>query len=273
MIEPDRTGYASADGLDLYYEVYGSGDPVVLLHGGLGSIGMLLPLLTELAAERQVIALDLQGHGRTADVDRPLRFEGMADDLATALDQLGFGPVDAIGYSLGGGVALQLAIRHPDRINRLIVISFPFRRSGRYPEVSDAIAQMGSGSAQAMIGTPLHQIYVELAPRPQDWTALHVKTRDLLVQDYDWADEVDAIRAPTLLVAGDADQMPPSHVAEFYDRLGGGQRDGGWDGSGMSSAQLAILPGVTHYDIAASTMLPEMIEDFLKSAPAKRAGS
>ena len=266
MPRPHRTGYATANGLQLYYEVYGSGDPLILLHGGFGSIEMFAPLLQKLAAGRQVIAFDLQGHGRTADVARQLSFEGMADDLVAAFDHLGCNNVDAMGYSLGGGVALQLAIRHPGRIKRLVVVSFPFRKTGRYLEMRDAIAQMGSGSADAMIGSPLHQAYGKLAPRPEDWTSLHIKMRDLLTRDYDWATGIEAITTPTLLVAGDADQMPPSHVAEFFERLGGGHRDGGWDRSGISSARLAILPGVTHYDILTTPRLAEITDHFL-SAP------
>jgi len=264
MISPDSTGYAPANGLDLYYEVYGSGDPLVLLHGGLGSIEMVAPLLPRLSPGRRVIAVDLQGHGRTADIDRPLRFETMADDLAAALDHLGLRQADVMGYSLGGGVALQFAIRHPPRVRRLAVISFPFRKSGWYPEVMTGMSRLGLATANAMIGSPFHQIYTRLAPRPEDWTSLHIKLYDILTQDYDWTDGIKAIQAPTLLVAGDADQMSPLHIAEFYQLLGGGQRDGGWDGSGLSSARLAILPRATHYNILTPPLLADVAETFFK---------
>jgi pimeloyl-ACP methyl ester carboxylesterase len=265
MIEPHKTGYASARGLDLYYEVYGSGDPLVLLHGGLGSIELMAPLLPRLAPGRQVIAFDLQGHGRTADIDRPLLFETMADDLAAALDHLGFSRVDVMGYSLGGGVALQVAIRHSPKVRRLAVIAFPFRKSGWYPEVIVGMSRLGQATSNAMIGSPFHQVYTRLAPRPEDWTSLHIKLHDILTQDYDWSDGVSAIQAPTLLVAGDADSISPTHLAEFYHLLGGGQRDGGWDGSGISSARLAILPGATHYNIVMMPMLADIAESFFKS--------
>ena len=162
----------------------------------------------------------------------------------------------------GGGVALQLAIRHQDHIRRLAPVSFPFRTSGWHPEIIEGQSRMGAASAAAMTGSPLHQTYCRLAPRPQDWPALHEKLQKLLTQNFDWTDDIRAIRSPTLLVAGDADFMPPSHIAEFYALLGGGQRDGGWDGSGMSSARLAILPGATHYAIAGMSLLAEIANAF-----------
>jgi pimeloyl-ACP methyl ester carboxylesterase len=273
MLAPDRTGYAPANGLDLYYEVYGSGDPLVLLHGGLGSIEMVAPVIPVLACERQVIAFDLQGHGRTADVDRPLRFETMADDVCTALNHLGLAPADIMGYSLGGGVALQLAIRHSPSVTRLAVISFPFRKSGWYPEVAAGMSRLGEASADAMIGSPFHQVYTRLAHRPEDWTSLHQKLHDILALDYDWTVGVSAIRTPTLLVAGDADSISPRHIAEFYGLLGGGQRDGGWDGSGVSSAQLAILPGATHYNIVTLPLLADVAATFFKPYPDRDSAS
>jgi pimeloyl-ACP methyl ester carboxylesterase len=264
MISSNRSGYAPVNGPELYYEMYGSGDPLVLLHGGLGSIDMMTPLVPMLATGRQVIAFDLQAHGRTLDVDRPLRFEGMADDLAAALDHLGFGKVDVMGYSLGGGVALQLAIRHSPKVRRLAVVSFPFRQSGWYPEVRAGMARLGEATANAMIGTPFHQIYTRLAPKPENWTSLHIKLHDILAQDYDWTDAVSAIQAPALLVSGDADSMSPTHMAEFYQLFGGGQRDGAWDGSGMSSSRLAILPGATHYNIVTLPLLADVAETFFQ---------
>jgi pimeloyl-ACP methyl ester carboxylesterase len=237
---------------------------LVLLHGGLGSIEMVAPILPTLAAARQVIAFDLQGHGRTADIDRPLTFEGMADDLAAALDRLGYGQVDVMGYSLGGGVALQLALRHPQRLGRLAVISFPFRKSGWYPEVMAGMSRLGPATAEALIDSPVHRVYVEVAPNRQNWTSLHVKLHGLLIQEYDWSDGIALIQAPTLVVAGDADSMSPAHVCEFYRLLGGGLRDGGWDGSGMSSARLAILPGATHYNILSKPLVADVAAAFFK---------
>jgi pimeloyl-ACP methyl ester carboxylesterase len=209
-----------------------------------------------------VIAFDLQAHGRTADIDRPLRCETMADDLAAALDLLDRGPVNIMGYSLGGGVALQLAMRHPAKVRRLAVVAFPFCRSGWYPEVRAGMSRLGRGTVEMMMGQPLHQVYMSLAPRPEDWTTLHIKLGDILIQDYDWTDGIGAIQAPTLLVAGDADSMSPLHMAQFYQLLGGGQRDGGWDGSGMSPSRLAILPGATHYNMVTLPQLADVADRF-----------
>jgi pimeloyl-ACP methyl ester carboxylesterase len=169
-----------------------------------------------------------------------------------------------MGYSLGGGVALQLAIRRPAGVRRLAVVSFPFRKSGWYPEVRAGMSSLGRATAEAMIGHPIHHAYSRVAPTPENWPRLHVKLRDILTQDYDWTDEIVGIQARTLLVAGDADSISPLHIAEFYQLLGDGQRDAGWDGSGMSSARLAILPGATHYNIVTLPLLADVAETFFK---------
>jgi pimeloyl-ACP methyl ester carboxylesterase len=258
-----QTGYAPVNGLRLYYEVHGSGRPLVLLHGGVGAIEMFGTVLPALAAGRQVVAADLQAHGRTADVDRPLRFELLADDVAALLRHLGIGRADLMGYSLGGGVALQTAVRHPDAVDRLVVVSTPFKRSGWYPEVLTGQALLGPAVAEPMKQTPLYQVYADVAPRPGDWPVLLTKLGELLGRDYDWSPEVAALRAPTLLVVGDADALPPAHAVEFFGLLGGGQRDAGFDRSGMSNARLAVLPGTTHYEIFASPALAAAATPFL----------
>lgn len=247
--------YAEVNGLSLYYEVHGKGDPLILLHGGLGATGMFGEVASLLAEGRQVIAVDLQGHGRTTDIDRPLSYEAMADDIAALIKKLDLGRADVMGYSLGGGVAQQTAIRHPEAVRKLVLVSTTFRRDGWYPELLAGQAQMGTASAEATRGTSLYQVYADLAPRPQDWPVLHTKLQDLLTRDYDWSKEVAAIKAPTLLVFGDGDAVRTAHAVRFFELLGGGQHDGGFDGSGMSASRLAILPGVTHYTIFA---LPEL---------------
>jgi pimeloyl-ACP methyl ester carboxylesterase len=256
------------NGLHLYYEVHGSGKPpvetpLVLLHGGVGSIEMFGEVLPLLAAGRQVIAVDLQAHGRTADIDRPLSFERMAGDIAALIEQLGFERADLMGYSLGGGVALQTAIRHPQRVRRLVLVSTPFKRDGWYPEVLAGMGQMGPGAAEPMKQTPMYQLYAGIAPLPEDWPALLSKLGDLLRQDYDWSNEVAAIQAPVLVVVGDADSVRTAHAVEFFELLGGGMADAGWDRSGMSNARLAILPGTTHYDIFFSPTLASTVTPFL----------
>lgn len=255
--------YAEVNGINLYYEIHGAGEPLVLLHGGVGSTSMFGEVLTMLAEHHQVIAVDLQAHGRTADIDRPLSYEFMADDIAALIEQLGFEKADVMGYSLGGGVALRTAIQHPEVVRKLVVVSTTFKQSGWYPEILAGQAQMNAEAAEAMKQTPLYQFYAAIAPRVEDWPVLITKLGELLGQDYDWSQEVATIQAPTLLVFGDADAIYTSHAAEFFELLGGGQKDGGWDGSGMSTARLAILPGITHYTIFSSPALATTVIPFL----------
>lgn len=255
--------YASVNGIDLYYRVDGSGKPMILLHGGLGASDMFQPILPALAAGRQVIAVDLQGHGRTADIDRPLRTEHMADDIAALIRHLGLERADIVGYSLGGGVALQVAMRHPELVNRLVMISVPFRNDAFYPEI---LAQQGMVNADAfemMKETPMYQQYSAVAPRPEDFPRLLDKIGETMKVPFDYSEEIAAIEARTLVVAADSDLFPPAHAVEMFGLLGGGKRDGGWDGSGRPDAQLSILPGLTHYNIFADPLLATTVVRFL----------
>ncbi len=261
---PEGGGYAPVNGLRIYYEIHGSGTPLVLLHGGLGSTGMFDPILPALAKTHRVIAVDLQAHGRTADIDRPFSFPAMADDVAGVLRQLGVEKADVMGYSLGGGVAFHLAARHPELVRKLVLVSIPFRRDGWYPEVVAAMAHVGPEAAEPMKQSPIYQLYARVAPRPDDWPGLLTKMGDLLRQDYDWSADIAKIPAQVLLVYGDADAVRPEHMVEFYQRLGGGKKDAGWDRSGMSTARLAILPGVTHYDIFMSPALAATVLGFIE---------
>lgn len=263
-----RTGYAPVNGLKLYYEIHGAGEPLILLHGGVGAIDMFTEILPALSKSRQVIGVDLQGHGRTADIDRPLSLEAMAEDVAALLKHLGIGKADVMGYSLGGEVALRTAIQHPELVRKLIVVSATFKRDGWYPEIRAGMAQMGPAAAEPMKQTPMYQLYSRLAPKPEDWPVLLTKLGDLLRKDYDWSNEVAAIKAPALLVFGDADAVRTAHAVEFFELLGGGKKDGGWDGSGVSNARLAILPGLTHYNVFSSPMLASTVTAFLDAKPA-----
>jgi pimeloyl-ACP methyl ester carboxylesterase len=258
-----QTGYAAVNGLNLYYEIHGDGPPLVLLHGGFGLTSMFGPLLPQLAEKRKVIVVDLQGHGRTADIDRPLRCELMADDIAALIQHLGFEKVDVMGYSFGGGVALRTAIQHPRVVNRLVVVAAPFSRNGFYPEVRQGMAQLSPASAEFLKQTPLYPAYAAVAPKPENFPVLVGKMGDLLRQDYDWSQEVAALKMPVMLVFGDHDSFPPAYIAEFFGKLGGGQKDGGWDGSGMSRARLAILPGLTHYNVLMSPLVAQVVAPFL----------
>lgn len=263
--------YADVGGLSLYYQVHGTGEPLVLLHGGLGSIEMFGPVLPALAEHRQVLAVDLQAHGRTADVDRPIRFELLADDVAALLGHLGLAGADVMGYSLGGGAALRTAIQHPRLVRRLVLVSTPFRRGGWYPEIMGGQAQMTAEAAEPMKQSPMYEAYSRIAPRVEDWPRLIAKVGELLARDYDWSAEVANLEAPTMLAYGDADAIPPTHAVEFFGLLGGGQRDAGWDGSGRPASRLAILPGATHYDIFASPALAAAVVPFLEAPLPKPA--
>jgi len=257
------SGYAPVNGLKIHYQIQGSGSPLVLLHGGMGSTAVFERLMPALAESRRVIAIDLQAHGRTADVDRPLRYEQMADDMAGVLRYLKIDKAAFMGYSLGAGVALQTAIRHPTIVQKLVVVSAPFSPRGWYPEIFAAIAQMGPATAEAMKQSPAYRVYASVAPRPEDWTVLLSKLSDLLSQEYDWSADIAGMGIPILLVFADADCIRPSHMVEFYKLLGGGRRDGGWDGAGVPSSRLAVLPGRTHYDIMDSPLLGAVAGTFL----------
>jgi pimeloyl-ACP methyl ester carboxylesterase len=267
----DATGsYASVNSLHLYYEVYGVGEPLILLHGGVGSIEMFGDVLASLAQNRQVVAVDLQAHGRTADIARPLSFELMAGDIAALIKHLGFAKADVMGYSLGGGVSLRTAIGYPEVVRKLVLVSTPFKREGWYPEVLAGMEQMGAQIAEPMKQTPMYQQYARIAPQPEDWPVLLTKLGELLRRDYDWSTDVAAIKAPTLIVVGDADSVRTAHAVAFFELLGGGQVDAGWDGSDMSNARLAILPGMTHYNIFSSPQLAAAVAPFL-DAPMPQA--
>lgn len=266
--QPSKKGYAPVNGLQLYYEIYGSGQPLVLLHGGLGAIEMFGPNIQTLASSHQVIAVDLQGHGRTADIDRPISVEYMADDIAALLKYLDIKQADIIGYSMGGGVAFQTAIRHPEVVRKLVVMSTPIRRNAFHPEILAQQVQLGPEAAEFMKQTPMYEMYARLAPRPGDWKRLITKIGETMKIDYDWSEKIKAIRVPVLLIAGDADIFRPSHAVEIFELLGGGLHDGGWDGSGQVASELTILPGLTHYNIFMSPSWAPVALAFLDK-PAK----
>jgi pimeloyl-ACP methyl ester carboxylesterase len=258
--------YAHVNGLDLYYETHGTGEPLVLLHGGLGTVGMFTQLLPALAEGRQVIGVELQAHGHTADINRPLSFESLADDVAALIKHLGLKQADLLGYSLGGAVALQAAIRHPDVVRKLVVVSAPFKSEGWYAEVRAGMRAMNAEAAKAMVGSPMQQAYTSAAPKPEDWPVLVTKTGQLVGQDYDWSRAAAALKTPTLIVVGDADAVRAAHAVQFFELLGGGQKEAGWDGAGMPSSRLAILPATTHYNILFSPWLAPAVRAFLDAA-------
>ena len=210
-----KTGYAPINQLNLCYEIRGSGAPLILLHGGLGSTQMMSHVASGLSPTHQVIAVDLQAHGRTADIDRPLSYEALADDIAGLMNFMNITQAGVMGYSLGGGVALQFTIRHPAMVRRLVVVSTVFERNGWYPEIPASMEQLGPAAAEAMKPSGLYKTCASIAPKPSDWPVLVTKVGDLLKKDYDWSKDVAAITAPTMLVFGDADAIRPAHMVEF----------------------------------------------------------
>jgi pimeloyl-ACP methyl ester carboxylesterase len=255
--------YADVNGVSVYYEEHGSGRPLVLLHGGLGSSDMYGSILPVLAKDRRVITVDLQAHGRTADVDRPLRYETLGDDVAGLIGHLGLAQADVMGYSFGAATALRTAIQHPGLVRRLVLVSIPCRRDGWYPESLAGMDAMGSAMAGMLMQSPVYELYSRVAPRVGDFGVLLDKTGELLRRDYDWSAEIGRITAPVMLVFADADAVRPAHIVEFYALLGGGLRDANWDGSARPVNRLAVLPGHTHYDVFASADLPAAVVPFL----------
>jgi pimeloyl-ACP methyl ester carboxylesterase len=257
---------AQVNGIELGYQVVGDGAPLVLLHGGFGSVDMFGPNVELLAAGRRVIGVDLQSHGRSPATDRPMRFETMADDIAALIRGLGLERAAIMGFSLGGGVGLRTAIQHPEVVERLVLVSTPFKRQGWYPEMVAGMDAMGPERAGDLMQTPLYEAYQRVAPRVEDWPVLVRQVAEVVKVDYDWSAAIPGLSMPVMLVIGDADGMPPSHAVEFFGLLGGGQRDANWDRSAMTQHRLAILPGVTHYDINAVPALSAAAVPFLEGA-------
>jgi pimeloyl-ACP methyl ester carboxylesterase len=249
--------YADVNGIKLYYETYGAGRPLMLLHGGLGSGEMFGPVLPALSSDHQVIAVDLQGHGRTADIDRPLDVRLMADDIAALIEHLGLDKPDLLGYSLGGGVAFFTAAKHPELVGRMVMVSAHIRRDAIYPVMLEQQGQVTGDAAEFMKNTPMYELYQRVAPRPDDFPRLLDKIGEAMAVDYDFSEEVRGLQVPTLFVCADADMFPPSHAVEVFELLDGGQRDGGWMGEGRPAGghALAILPGLTHYNVYLSPLL------------------
>jgi len=262
--EKPTTGYAPVNGLKMYYEVHGSGDPVVLLHGAFMTItNNWTGWIAELAKTRKVIAVEMQGHGRTADIERDISQENLADDVAALLDHLKIPKADLIGYSMGGGVAMACAVRHPDKVWKVVVISSVFRRDGMAKEGLDAISKL---SAEAFNGSPIEVEYKKLSPTPDDFPkfvkrmlATASKERDL------GADKLKATTLPMFFIFGDADGIRLEHVAEMF-RLKGGEVHG--DLRPRSASRLAILPNTTHVTLMQRmAVIVPMVNDFLDAKP------
>jgi pimeloyl-ACP methyl ester carboxylesterase len=253
----------------VYWESRGSGGtPLVVVHGGYGLTSMFGDVLDLLAEHRQVVAIELQGHGHTRDIARPFSWEGFGDQVAGVVTHLWSGQADLLGWSLGGGAVLRCAIQHPGLVRKMTVVSAPYRRDGWFPEVRAGFDGMSRTLFDQMRQSPMYEGWAKVAPDPDSFPELMDKTGELLRLPYDWSDEVRRLTMPVMLVYADADSIPPSHAAEFFALLGGGQRDASWDGSLRPASRLAILPGLTHYDIGTAPLLASVADDFYgKSLP------
>jgi pimeloyl-ACP methyl ester carboxylesterase len=270
-LAPVRSGRIKANRVNYYYAIYGKGEPLLLLHGGLGSIEMFGPVLAQLAEHRQVIGVDLHGHGRTALGDREISLVDMGDDMAAVLKELGYEQVDVLGYSLGGGVAFRFAVQHPRMVRRLTLVSAGFAQEGFYPEMLPLQAQVGAGMADAMKDTPMYQSYVAIAPEPEDFPRLLDRMGEWMRTPYDWSQDVKKLTMPVMLVYGDSDMYRPEHIVEFYQLLGGGLKDAGWMRENMARNRLAILPDLTHYEIFFAPALAATVLPFLNGESGSRS--
>ena len=258
---PGRAGYAPVNGLNMYYEVHGEGQPLVLLHGAFSAIGTSFQhVLPGLAKTRQVIGLEMQAHGHTADIDRALSPEQMADDTVAALGQLGVEKADFFGYSMGSDVALHIVVRHPDVVRKLVLASATYTLSGVHPGLMDGLAET---TPDMMFGSPWHEEYLRIAPRPEDFTVLFEKKTqmDRELKDFS-AEDISAIKSPTLLIIGDSDLVRPEHAVEMFRLLGGGVF--GDTPAGLPASQLAVLPGTSHVTLVdRADLLLAIIPPFL----------
>ncbi|MFT3677223.1 MAG: alpha/beta hydrolase [Chitinophagaceae bacterium] len=260
-VKPAESGYADVNGLKMYYEVYGAGKPIVLIHGSFMNIPMnwahIIPLL---AKDRKVVVAEMQGHGRTKDIPRAFSYEGMADDVSGLLKQLKIDSADILGYSMGGSVAFQMAIRHPEQVRRLIVLSGTYAHNGWWPDVEASFATF---TGDMFKGTPIQKQYDSLGNDPARFNDYVKKVLSPDLRPYDWTKEVKQIKAPLFMAIGDADGVRYEHVLELFRAKGGGKMG---DIHGLPQSRLAILPGTTHIGMMlhADWLIP-MVTDFLDS--------
>jgi pimeloyl-ACP methyl ester carboxylesterase len=261
-----KTGYAPVNGLKMYYEIHGQGEPVVLLHGAFMTItNNWAVMIPELSKTRQVIAVEMQGHGRTADINRDFSYENLADDIAALLDYLKIKQADVLGYSMGGAVAMQLAIRHPERVRKAVIISAVFRNDGMVKEGMEALQHL---DASMFKGSTLESEYKKLSPTPDQFEALVKHIVQLAGKPYDFgAEKLKATKAPMLFIFGDADGVRLDYIAEVF-RLKGGEIHG--DMRPRSESRLAILPDATHVTLMNKLdVIVPMVNDFLNAQPQK----
>jgi pimeloyl-ACP methyl ester carboxylesterase len=263
--KPASSGYAnSTEGLRVHYEIYGKGEPIVLMAGGFGDASSMVQTIVPLARERQVITIDLEGHGRTALRATPMSHERNGDDVAAVLRHLKIAKADVAGYSHGGDAAIRMAIQHPQMVRNLIVISTAAERDGWYPEALKGMEAVSSAQAEQFKQTPLYKRHAEVAPHPEQFPLLLDRMGELMRKDYDWRPEIAKLRVPTLLVFADHDAVSMRHIAEFFSLFDGGVRDAGWEGKPkLARARLAIVPGYTHYNFGQGPDMARVIEAYL----------
>lgn len=260
VAKASETGYANVNGLKMYYEVYGEGKPLVLLHGSYMTIPLNWSKTIPMFKGRKVIVAEMQGHGRTRDIARKISYEGMADDVSGLLKHLKIDSADILGYSMGGGVAFQLAIRHPEQVRRLVVLSGSYAHDGWWPEVE---ASYSTINAEMFKGSPIEKQYDSLGNDPKHFPEFVKKVISIDLEPYDWSKEAKNIKAPLFMAIGDADGIRYEHALELFRALGGGKMG---DIHGLPKSRLAIIPGTTHIGMMyRMDWLVPMIDDFLNS--------
>ena len=262
----DSSGYAeAAEGLKVYYEVRGKGEPIVVLAGGLMDISSMAQVIGPLSKNRQVIGIDLEGHGKTGLRDTPMTHERLGDDVAAVLRHLKIPKADVAGYSHGGAAALRTAIQHPEMVRNLILISTPYERDGWYPSTLQGMGAVSSKMAEQMKGAPIFKNY----GHPDQLPHFLDRMGELLRKDYDWKAEARALPMPVLLVYADHDSVSMDHIGDFFALYGGGNQDPGFPTTKYARARLAIIPGYSHYNLGQGPDLAEVIDNYLKEPTSK----
>jgi pimeloyl-ACP methyl ester carboxylesterase len=269
---PSSKGYApAAEGLQVYYEIYGKGEPIVILAGGFGGTASMATTIEPLSRRRQVIGIELEGHAHTALRKTPMSHERNGDDVAAVLRHLKVAKADVAGYSHGGDAAIRMAIQHPEMVRNLIVISTAAARDGWYPEVFQGMSAVSAAQADMMMKSPMYtQWYRPVAPHPEQFPQFADRMGELMRKDYDWRAEIAKLRMPTLLLFADHDAVSMKHIAEFFALFGGGVRDAGWEGTPKyARARLAIVPGYTHYNFGMGPDIARVIATYLDHPTSK----
>jgi pimeloyl-ACP methyl ester carboxylesterase len=254
-----RITYVSVSGLQMYYEIHGSGHPLLVLHGAYMTIEAMSDLITRLAETRQVIAVEFQGHGRTGDIDRPITVPNLASDVIALMNALGIERADVFGYSLGSAAALELAITSPERVNKLVIVSSTYNSEGWYPAVLETI---GNITPEMFAGSPIEEAYQRLSPNPDAFPTLVAKLTEVGIEVQSWTDDtIQDIASPMLVIVGDSDNVRPEHAFDLFCLRGGGVPG---DLTGLPAAQLAVIPGATHISIIyRAQILAMLINEFL----------